>query len=159
MSSSDLLKAVPLFSGLNDQYIDSIAKLARARSFSAGQTIISEGDAGVGLYVIVSGRVQIVQKGAAEEITLGWMGPGEVFGELALLTHRPRLATVRAVTATTCLIIVSVTFEKMLDHSPEVGKHLAQTLARWLEQVEHGTGDPRATFRGLQSEPKGGSKP
>jgi len=139
LSSEDLLKGVPLFAGLSEQYVESIAKLARARSYSAGQTIITQGEKGVGLYVIVSGAVQITRQVEDAERTLGWMGPGEVFGELALLTHRPRLATVKAVKPTTCLILVSLTFEKMLDHSPEVGKTLAITLAHWLEEAQQRT--------------------
>jgi CRP-like cAMP-binding protein len=136
MSNGDLLRSVPLFSGLSEQYLFAIERLARHRSYAPGEPIICEGEEGVGLYVIVEGLVDVAQHTKSGELDLGHMGPGDVFGELALLTHRPRLATVRAIEPTTCLIILALTFEKMLDHSPEVAKTLCKTLARWLEEAE-----------------------
>ena len=136
MSAEDLLKSVPLFSGLDRRHLSSVAKLAHERSYGAGDAIVTEGDQGIGLYVIVSGRVNIKQNNQGSEIDLGTMGPGEVFGELALLTNEARQATVRAAEPTTCLVVTAMTFDEMLDASPEVGKTLARTLAKRLVEVE-----------------------
>jgi CRP-like cAMP-binding protein len=141
MSNEDFLRAVPLFSGLSDVYLGSIAKLARERTFAPGETIVAEGEEGVGMYTILSGQVEVLQRGNRRDILLGRLGPGEVFGELALLTHRRRLATVRATEETRCLILLSITFDKILEHSPDVGRTLCRTLARWLEEA-----DDRARF-------------
>jgi len=139
-TSEELLRSVPLFAGLSHQFLAGIARLAREQSFQAGETIVRQGNPGHGLYVIVAGQVDVVREVDGDEVQLRTMGPGEVFGELALLTHSSRHATVRATKPTDCLAIASVTFERILDHSPEVGKALATTLARWLEDAERRSG-------------------
>jgi CRP-like cAMP-binding protein len=136
MEVEEALKSVPLFSGLEQRYIAPLAKLAHERLFAAGDYIIREGEEGIALYVIVAGDVEVVQHRLGGDVRLRHMGPGEVFGELALLTAHTRTATVRAVEPTTCLVITSITFQGLLDASPEIGKVLSKTIARWLVETE-----------------------
>jgi CRP-like cAMP-binding protein len=64
------------------------------------------------------------------------MHPGEVFGQLALLTKHSRTASVRAVSNTECLVFTAWIFREMLADAPEITMHLVDTLAQWLVEAE-----------------------
>src|SRR5438128_825841 len=92
----DTLKHVDLFSSLNKKELQALAKSCQERKYSAGSTLFSQGDTGVGLYVLTGGTVRITQAinpDKAEDV-LGTEGPGGVLGEMALLDDLPRSATV-----------------------------------------------------------------
>ena len=96
--SIDLLRQVWLFAGLNDDQLDVISNFTFQISFGPGDLIVEEGHTGNGLYVVISGNVEAVKSmGTDREQVLNKLGPGEVFGEMALLGEWPRTATVRAV--------------------------------------------------------------
>ncbi len=90
--NEDTLAHVDLFSTLSKKEIQALAQSCQERSYQAGTTILSQGDTGVGLYVLKSGKVRIIQGNnpdrAEEEI--GIAGPGDVLGEMALLDDLPR---------------------------------------------------------------------
>src|SRR5690349_16793718 len=103
----DTLKRVDLFSGLDRQELHALTKSCQERKYSAGSTLFSQGDTGVGLYVLTSGTVRITQAvhpDKAEEV-LGTESVGGVLGEMALLDDLPRSATVTAVDDVTALIL------------------------------------------------------
>src|SRR5947209_13995267 len=91
------LRNVPLFEGFQPKQLKSLARWTTTRSYQPGQVIVSEGQTGLGLYVIQTGKVQISMHSAHGELDLRTMGPGESFGEISLLDDRPRSATVTAV--------------------------------------------------------------
>src|SRR5439155_13163522 len=95
-STEDILSSVRLFRGLDRKYVSQIAKSAHTRSYAPGEVIVSEGEGGIGLYVISSGEVEVYQTRDGRERQLRTMQAGEVFGQLALLTEHPRTASVRA---------------------------------------------------------------
>ena len=90
------LKRVELFSGLKPQAIDLIAQVASEETYPAGTKIFEHGDAGDKLYLILEGKVRISREvpGMGEE-ALAVLGPGKVFGEMALLDESPRSADAR----------------------------------------------------------------
>jgi CRP/FNR family cyclic AMP-dependent transcriptional regulator len=136
VSTQDILRNVRIFRGLDRRYLAQIAKSAHVRSYAAGETIVSEGENGIGLYVISSGEVDVYQTRDGEERQLRVMRPGEVFGQLGLLTDHPRTASVRAVSNTECLVFTAWNFRAMLAESPEIAGHLLGTLAQWLVEAE-----------------------
>src|SRR5436309_2273573 len=92
-SSINALRQVPIFSGLDDDSLKSLARRSRRRTFRASEALFHEGDPGHTLYVIVSGRVKIQTNTAAGEIVhLANRGAGEQFGELSLIDGKPRMA-------------------------------------------------------------------
>jgi len=136
--SEDILSRVDLFSTLSKKELQILAKSSQERSYSAGTTIFSQGDTGVGLYVIKIGKVKIVQASnpdRAEEI-LAVVGPGDVLGEMALLDDLPRSASVVAVDDVTALLLPVWEFRSTLLGNPEMSLKLLGALSRRLRKVE-----------------------
>lgn len=136
MDANQLLQNVSLFQGLDKKHLAVLAKLCHERSFGPGEAIVNEGESGIGLFILGSGRVEVLQKRGADEQQLRTMAAGEVFGELGLLTDHARTASVRALEPTTCLVMTAWSFQGALDQSAEIAKPLLKTVARWLVETE-----------------------
>ena len=95
-----------------------------------------QGDTGVGAFIIRSGKVDIVQERDRGETKLGTLGPGDVFGEMALLDEFPRSATARAAEPTTCLGIQRWHFRGILESHPQIALKLLPILTRRIRQAE-----------------------
>ncbi len=126
------LKRVSLFADLSDAYLERIANGVRERRYEAGQEIVSAGTPGHGFFLITQGRVE-VQRGGRSVRTLG---PGDYFGELALLRDAPRSATVIAREPTTCLALTRWDFKGILDAQPSLAVHLLETVAQRVHDDE-----------------------
>jgi CRP/FNR family transcriptional regulator, cyclic AMP receptor protein len=99
--------------------------------------IVREGDAATGCFMIVSGRVEVSQGAAsATPMVIATMGPGEVFGEMAVIDEHPRSATVRALEATECVAIRRVDFMEVLRRRPAIAVQLLPVLVRRVRQAE-----------------------
>ncbi len=107
---------------LRVQASDNIA----SEHFEAGETIFGVGDVGDRMYVVRRGEVEVLRDGAR----LAVLGPGEYFGEMALLANHPRNATVRATQSTDLLAIAKGDFAKLLAHFPEFSAGLSSLAAR-----------------------------
>ena len=133
MTSQNLLSSVFLFADLDSAALDALTAFAFTCGFAANEVIFEEGQVGNGLYIIVSGRAEVfhtLSDGQAH--ILRTMGPGEPFGELALLGEWPRTASVRAVEPTQCLGIDRWLFLSYLEKHPQIAIRLLQVLAQRL---------------------------
>ena len=100
MANYDFLRKIPLFSSLSDEDLSSLCQIVREFHLPAGEVLFEEGSVGDMAYIIERGEVEIIKLSQKREILLAKRGPGEVFGEIALLFDSPRTATVRARTDT-----------------------------------------------------------
>ena len=135
----DTLKHVDLFSNLDKKDLQLIARSCQERKYSAGTTLLSQGDTGVGLYVLINGNVRITQAknpDKAEE-ELGTQGAGTVFGEMALLDDLPRSATVTAIDDVTALLLPVWEFRSILHSHPDIAVKLLAVLSRRLRKAEN----------------------
>ena len=135
----DTLKHVNLFSSLDKKDLLALAKSCQERKYSAGSTLFSQGDTGVGLYVLTSGTVRITQAknpDRAEEV-LGTEGPGGVLGGMALLDDLPRSATVTAVDDVTALLLPVWEFRAVVQSNPDIALKLLSVLSRRLRRAEN----------------------
>ena len=131
VTTEELLARVDLFRGLNKKHIAQMARLAQQQHYAPGQVIVRQGDTGLGLYVVASGRVEVRQERPGEEPTvLNTLGPGAVFGEMALLDDYPRSASVVAQEPTECLTLVKWHFLAELESHPEIALPLLPVLSR-----------------------------
>lgn len=134
----DTLARVDLFAGLDKKDIQLLAGACQERKYSAGSTLIKQGDTGVGLYVLTAGTVHITKSTDPDraEIDLGTAGPGNVLGEMSLLDDLPRSATVTAVDDVTALLLPVWEFRTTLRNQPNIALRLLTTLSRRLRKAE-----------------------
>jgi CRP-like cAMP-binding protein len=127
-TSTERLREVPLFSEVSDDALRLIADIASEVEVPAGQLMIQSQDPGLGMFVVEEGQVVVELRD--HEVTLG---PGEFFGELALLIPEgTRAARVRALTNVRCLAIERSDFVKLLEHEPAIPIAMLPVLARRL---------------------------
>ncbi|MBV8695067.1 MAG: cyclic nucleotide-binding domain-containing protein [Ktedonobacteraceae bacterium] len=136
--SEDTLASVELFSTLNKRELQVLANSCQERTYNAGTTIFSQGDSGVGLYVIKSGKVRITQALDLDraEVELTTLGPGDVLGEMALLDDLPRSATVTALDDVTALLLPVWEFRSVLRTHPDIALRLLAVLSHRLRKAE-----------------------
>jgi CRP/FNR family cyclic AMP-dependent transcriptional regulator len=130
------LKRVPLFSGLNQRQLRQLAKNFTERRVAAGARLAKQGEmSGVAFFVIAEGEAAVIVDGAR----VGTLGPGDHFGELAMISERERSATVEAVTPMRCHTIQFWHFRAFAKKHPEVTWKLLQHVAGLLlmEQGRH----------------------
>ena len=138
----DALARVDLFSGLRYKELTQIAKCCREARYSPGSVLLSQGEKGLGLFIITKGTVRITRAngpGGAEEV-LATAGMADIVGEMALLDDLPRSATVTAVDEVTVLLLPLWEFRRILRRilrrDPDVGLDLLAVLSRRLREVE-----------------------
>lgn len=130
------IKAVSLFESLNDRLLGGLSKACTVREFSADETIVKQGNPGIGLFVIVSGKVKIVKTNErGERLELATHGPGEVIGEFAVLDGAPRSADVIAQEPTTCLVLSSWDFKGFMESHPEVALHILPVVVKRFRET------------------------
>jgi diguanylate cyclase (GGDEF)-like protein len=131
---ASILGEFPLFRMLSGAERAELVEGATELSYPTGYVIIAEGAIDDRVFVVLSGRARVVQAmpEAFTEAVLGGLGEGEVFGELAALTGRPRSATVIAVERTRCLVLSKDCFIRALERSADLAGGVARMLARRL---------------------------
>lgn len=125
----DLLRGVPLFSGLDGRSLERVADSMRERRFAPGHGMTEEGEQGYGFFVIGQGEAEVTVGGKLREV----LAAGDSFGELALLTGRERLATVTAKTDLRCFVLMGWDFQRIVRENADVAWQLLQSVARMLE--------------------------
>jgi CRP-like cAMP-binding protein len=126
------LKQAKLFEGLPDAEMRSIEKQMKIVKHPKGHEIVVRGDGGVGFMVITDGKVSVkTVSGRTREL-----GPGDSFGEMALLDHEGRSATITADSDVTLATIPEWNFKPFLKEHPEVAYRLLQTLSQRIRQAE-----------------------
>ncbi len=127
----------PVFFGLEEEDLDELAQASAVRTYRPGEVICQEGTPGSTMYVTVSGRVDIVKELApGVERHLQSLGPGEIFGEIAILQQGARTATVRAADSVTALEIGQEAFLTVLGRSPSLGIRILVRLTNRLRDSD-----------------------
>ena len=126
------LKDAKLLQGIPDSELRSIEKQMKIVSHPAGHEIVVRGEGGVGFMIITHGDVSVrTVTGHTRKL-----GPGDSFGEMALLDHEGRSATITADTDVTLASIPEWNFKPFLKEHPEVAYRLLQTMSRRVRQAE-----------------------
>jgi CRP/FNR family transcriptional regulator, cyclic AMP receptor protein len=125
-----LLAQVPLFAGLSRRHLRRLAGLAEEVRFGANRTVVQYGSRGNAFFVIVEGRAKVMAGYSTRAFAR--LGPGDFFGELALLDGGPRTASVVAETPLVTIRIPRAEFRKMLKSEPDVAVKLLEELSKRL---------------------------
>ena len=129
------IKSAKLFAGLPDGELKSIERQLKTVKHPAGHEIVVRGDGGVGFMVITEGNVTVqTVQGKTRKL-----GPGDSFGEMALLDHEGRSASVKAETDVSLATIPEWSFKLFLKEHPEVAYRLLQVLSQRIRQAESPT--------------------
>jgi CRP/FNR family cyclic AMP-dependent transcriptional regulator len=130
-ASVEQLQRVPLFADLDRRELQSLASSFKERIFEAGSTVVGEGSGGVGFFIIDEGDAKVTV-GGEERAKLG---PGNYFGELALIDEGTRTATITAETELRCYGLTSWEFRPLVEGNSHIAWKLLQALAKQLRQA------------------------
>jgi CRP/FNR family cyclic AMP-dependent transcriptional regulator len=128
----DLLARVPLFAGLSRRHLRAMADRADQVEFRPGEAIVVEGMRGGAFFAIVEGKARVTRG----KRTLATLGPGDFFGELALLDGGERTASVGATTPMLCVRIFKRAFDRLIAEEPGVSTRMLSVLAARLRRAE-----------------------
>jgi CRP/FNR family transcriptional regulator, cyclic AMP receptor protein len=128
----ELIKGVPLFSDLDDRELRQIAQSMKERTFSAGDVVTEEGKGGVGFFVIDDGNAKVSVAGQER----GALGPGDYFGEIALIADIDRTATITAESDLRCYGMTFWDFRPLVENNASIAWKLLQAMAQRLKQAE-----------------------
>ncbi len=127
-----LLYIFPIFQTLDEKDIEKIVPLLKLKKFPKGTTIIKKGDPGTNLYIIISGKVEVLVE---DDISIGSMERGDVFGEISLLVGTPVGASVKTVEPTRVLFITGKDFKTVLSQFPSLQNYFARLMAERLAKT------------------------
>jgi CRP/FNR family transcriptional regulator, cyclic AMP receptor protein len=128
----ELVQGIPLFADLDRRELQGVASSMKERTFNAGQTIAAEGQTGIGFFVIAEGNAKVTQ-GDQERATLG---PGDYFGEIALIDDGMRTASVTADSDLKVYGLTSWEFRPIVESNASIAWKLLKTMATRLREAE-----------------------
>lgn len=129
---ADALRKVPMLSGLDDQDLERLGRQMKERRFPEGSAVTTEGAGGAGFFVIVDGNATV----SVRDEVVAQLGPGDHFGEIALIDEGSRSASIVAATDLTCYGLTAWEFRPFVEEHPQVAWTMLQTLARRLRDAQ-----------------------
>ena len=127
-ASVEMLKKVPLFADLDRRELQDVASSMQERRVAAGDVVLEQGAAGAGFFVVDEGMAEVTVDGDP----VGTIGPGDYFGEIALLTGSDRTATVTAQTDMLCYGLTAWDFKPLVESNSGIAWKLLTAMARKL---------------------------
>jgi len=128
----DVLRKVPLFADLDDEDLGRLANQMKERRYAEGSPKTSEGSGGAGFFVITEGNATVSVGGEVKST----LGPGDYFGEIALIDEGTRTASITAATDVTAYGMTSWEFKPFVEDHPQVAWALLKTLAQRLRAAQ-----------------------
>jgi CRP/FNR family cyclic AMP-dependent transcriptional regulator len=128
----DLLRSIPLFARLDRKHLERLGMLTEEVDVAAGKVLIRQGALGDDLMIIVSGKVAVERDGAR----VNELGPGDFFGEISLIDHGPRTATVTAESPSRLLVVNHRDFHALMEEFPTVATTVLLCLADRLRSLD-----------------------
>jgi CRP-like cAMP-binding protein len=128
----EALRKVPLFAGLEERDLELLSRQLHERRFPEGSAVTTEGSTGAGFFVIAEGNAEVIV-GDEHRATLG---PGDHFGEIALIDDGVRSASIVAATDLLCYGLTPWEFRPFVEEHPQVAWALLQALARRYREAQ-----------------------
>jgi CRP-like cAMP-binding protein len=143
----DKLKAIPLFHDFTDVELEQFLELADPTAFRSGEVVVCQGEQGNCMFYVAEGRCRVVAKKGGELVELAILGPGDIFGELAMFDHQPRCADVTAMEDCVLLkvnegvlralagVFPGAAFKFLLGIVHEMGERVRSINARYVDSI------------------------
>ena len=133
MDHTEILGSVELFEGITPAELQAISLICKEITFKSGEVITRQGETGDDLYIVLDGYVEVLHSGTSPELsprTIVHLGKGQIFGEMALVDHGPRSATVRAASDPTKLLKIHCDeFEQECEENHHLGYVIMRNIA------------------------------
>jgi CRP-like cAMP-binding protein len=129
-NGGDAFASVPLFAGATEKELRQVAELAREEWFRSGEDIVTQGHSSGPFFLITDGEASVL----VNDTEVRKIGPGDFFGEMSLIDHQPRSATIRAATDVTTLSISSWDFLTLLERHWDLTHKLLVTLSQRVRE-------------------------
>lgn len=136
MSYQEFLLHLPLFQGLPEADLEWLSEHAQLVKMDAGEFLMKEGDRGDSAYIVMDGEFEIIKKSNQNDIVIALRETGAVIGEMALIDHAPRTASVRATCPATLLQVSEQNFLELIAHSGKAAISILHTVSNRLRQNE-----------------------
>ncbi len=130
----EILQRLPLFDGLDEPALQKIAAAAEERSFTTGDVLVREGSLGMAVFFVVDGHCEVRHDATGK--VLATLGPGEIFGEMALLDPGPRTASVVALDDVVVYTLSNWHFKPIVEEHPTVALHMLKTMASRFRRLQ-----------------------
>ena len=130
--SVELLQRVPLFAGLDQKELERLSGSFKERTFPGGETVATEGEGGAGFFVIESGEAVVKVHGEER----GRLGPGDYFGDIALIDQGDRTASIEAVSDLKTYGLTFWDFRPLVESDARIAWPLLQAMAQRLRAAE-----------------------
>lgn len=121
---TELISRAPLFSHCSKGELQEIASIADEIDIAEGKELTTEGSPGREFFVIIEGTASVEQDGGH----INDLGPGDFFGEVALIRDTPRTATVTAASPVRALVVTAVNFRRLIEHQPDIERTVLKAL-------------------------------
>ena len=142
MHPTEVLTHSPLLANLPPDALGRLGSVARRRTYRRGEVIFHQGDPGDSLHFLTEGRVKVVLDAeTGEEAVIAILGPGDSFGELALIDGEPRSATVEALEPVQTVSLARADFMALIRNSPQLAERLMITLAGMVRRADETMAD------------------
>lgn len=125
-----MLGRIEAFRGVPAALLDELASEFRPAQAGAGEVIVRQGDIGDQLFLVEEGDLEVSSEIGGRRKRLGALGPGDVFGEFALVSRSPRMATVTALSPVRLLTLSAAHFDEWMSRSPELATSMREVMRR-----------------------------
>jgi len=136
MQLKALFEKIDFFSGLDDKVLRKLADAAVLRRYRRDEVIVRQGEMGLGLYIVVHGRVKVERTcNGGPPVKVAELAAEQFFGEMSVVDDKPRSATVTTIEDTECLLLTRDSFVSLMQKYPEIPIRVARLLAERLRKT------------------------
>lgn len=131
----DFFRSVPLFHSLSTRQLGRVMLAMQPRQYHTGERLFEEGQLGKAVFIIKSGKVELLRRSEEKDRSLGLLGPGQMFGEMALLEQMKRTASAMVVEDGEIYLLYTATLDALIRDHPAIGVKLLRNMAVMLSAL------------------------
>lgn len=135
MNASRILKRIPLLADLGDDTLMNLARASRVVAFAPGESIIRQNEPATEAFALISGQARVAKDLYGESVTIAFLAPGDVFGEIGIMINGTRTANVIAEVQSECVAIPKATWVDIVNDNDDLALRLLRTAVKRLAEL------------------------